>query len=118
MHKQPETWGKDPCPSCGGIGSRVYMKSAVELNRGAELILMLKAGHISRLRFQPRYDLTVNGIKICTYVSDFEYYQDGKLVVEDVKPLRFMDGEAKLKIALFNALNSPHGLTVTIHKKA
>ena len=117
MYQQPATWGSDPCPRCGGSGSRVYMKSAAELGRAAELIIMQRAGQISHLRFQPRYNLIVEGEKICAYVGDFEYREGGKVICEDVKPLKFMDGEAKLKIALFNALHRKHGMTVTLHKK-
>lgn len=117
MYQQPETWGKDPCPKCKAEGSRVYMKSAVELARAAELIIMLRAQQITGLRFQPRYDLTINGEKICVYVGDFEYRIGNRIIVEDVKPLNFMDGEAKLKIAMFNALYRSLGMTVTLHKK-
>lgn len=117
MFQRPETWGKEPCPRCATVGSRVYMKSAAELKRGAELIIMQKAGQISNLRFQPPYDLVVNAEKICRYVGDFEYRIDGKVIVEDVKPPRFMDGEAEIKIALFNALFRARGMTVTLHKK-
>ncbi len=117
MYQQPQTWAKSPCPRCQSVGSRVYMKSAAELKRGAELIIMLRAKQISNLRFQPPYDLIVNSEKICRYVGDFEYRIDGKVIVEDVKPKRFMDGEAELKIALFNALHRARGMTVTLHKK-
>jgi hypothetical protein len=93
------------------------MKSKSELARGAELIIMQRAGQISGLRFQPRYDLIVNGEKVCAYVGDFEYRQGGSVVVEDVKPKQFIDGEAEIKIALFNALHRPLGMTVTLHKR-
>lgn len=118
MYQQPETWAKKPCPRCEAVGSRVYMKSEAELKRAAELIIMQRAGQISNLRLQPRYDLVVEGTKICTYVGDFEYRENGKVICEDVKPLRFMDGEAKLKIALFDALHRKHGLTVTLHRRS
>jgi len=118
MYQQKETWGKDPCPRCKTVGSRVYMKSEVELQRGAELIISQRAGQITNLRFQPRYDLIVNSDKICTYVGDFEYRENGKIILEDVKPLKFMDGEAKLKIAMFNALYKSMNMSVTLHKKA
>ena len=118
MHQQTENWLKAACPSCGGHGSRVYMKSEVELKRAAELILQVRMKQITDLRFQPRYDLKVEGRKICTYVSDFEYRNsDGTMIVEDVKPLKFIDKEAKLKIALFDALYARVGLHVTLHKK-
>lgn len=115
MYQQPETF--KACPRCATIGSRVYMKSAVELARAAELIIMQRAGQISGLRFQPPYDLIVNGEKICRYVGDFEYRERGRVIVEDVKPKKFMDDEAEIKIALFNALHRQHGMTVTLHRK-
>lgn len=117
MYQQPVNWNNDPCPECRTVGSRVYMKSAAELSRAAELIIAQSAGQISNLRFQPRYDLIINTEKICTYVGDFEYRIDGKVIVEDVKPLKFMDGEAKLKIKMFDALHRAHGMTVTLHKR-
>lgn len=62
------------------------------------------AGTISHLRFQPRYDLVVNGRKITTYVADAEYRQNGEIVYEDTKPKDFIDKGALLKIKLFEAL--------------
>lgn len=117
MYQQPQSWNSEPCPRCRTVGSRVYMKSAAELTRGAELIIMQRAKQITNLRFQPPYDLIVEGVKICRYVGDFEYRIDGKVIVEDVKPKKFMDGEAVIKIALFDALHRKHGMTVTLHKK-
>lgn len=114
---QAETWGDGPCPSCGRKDTRQYFMSSAEQRRGAELLLMLNLGQISNLRCQPRYDLIVNGEKLCTYVGDFEYRAGGKIIVEDVKPLNYMDDGAKLKISLFNALHRTQGMTVTIHKK-
>lgn len=114
MHKQEKTWENNPCPACGESGTRQYFMSKIEQNRGAELILMQKQGIISHLRFQPRYKLEVNGHKIGAYVADSEYRRDGKTVVEDVKPFKFMDDVARIKIALFNAIYGPLGLSVHI----
>lgn len=97
---------------------RQYFMSKVELNRGAELIRLQVAGEISRLRFQPSYNLIVEGTKVGQYRADFEYFEDGKTVVEDTKPLKYMDNEAKLKIALFNALYKKHGLEVLISRRS
>lgn len=44
-----------------------------------------RVGQIAGLRRQARYDLEVNGVKIGRYTSDFEYEEDGRWVVEDVK---------------------------------
>jgi hypothetical protein len=116
-HMQEATWGDEPCPNCKRVGTRQYFMSSAEQRRAAELLLMLNLGQITNLRCQPRYELHVEGEKICTYVGDFEYRIDGKVIVEDVKPLKYIDDGAKLKIALFNALHRKLGMTVTIHKK-
>lgn len=54
------------------------------------LHLRLKAGEITALVVQPRYDLIVNGIKVCTYVGDWEYMDNRtrQLVTEDTKGVR------------------------------
>lgn len=91
--------------------------SQAEANRYGELKLLQQAGAIERLRVHPRFNLNVKGIKVCAYVADFDYYdkeRGGKYTVEDVKPKGFMTREAKLKIALFNALQSERGVTITI----
>lgn len=118
LYQQPEIW-RGPCPKCGAAQAmRQYFMSKVELNRGAELIRLQVAGEISRLRFQPSYNLIVEGTKVGQYRADFEYFEDGKTVVEDTKPLKYMDNEAKLKIALFNALYKKHGLEVLISRRS
>lgn len=118
-HTQAENWKEDPCPSCGKSGSRYYFMSEVEQKRAAELLLMQNLGQIRGLKFQPRYDLVVEGVHICTYVADFSYIKpDQKTVIEDVKPEKFIDAMAKMKIDLFNAINKKHGLSVKLHKKS
>ena len=110
-HSQPTTYKE--CPVCGSK-NRQYFMSKAEFHRGMMLLTLLNAGTITKLRFQPRYDLKVNGHKICAYVADAEYYMDGDLVVEDTKPEKFMDAMAKLKIKLFEAI---YGITVTIPQR-
>ena len=62
------------------------------------------AGTITRLRFQPKFDLIVNGIVIGKYIADSDYYEDGKYCVEDVKgSLRHTDNLSKWKIKHFEA---------------
>lgn len=94
----------------------ITFASAAEARRYATLALLQKTGKISRLRCHPRYELKVNGRKLTTYVSDFEYRDDdGRLVVEDVKPKNApIDRLSRIKMDLFNILNEPHGITVTI----
>ena len=92
--------------------------SIAELKRASELCLSQKTGLISGLTFQPKFDLLVEGVKICRYVADFQYQENGRTVVEDTKPGGdFMDAVAKMKIDLFNALNAKHGLKVLISRR-
>lgn len=67
---------------------RKSFQSKREAMRAQELSLMAERGAITDLRYQPRYNLTVNGVKICTYVADFEYEENGERIVEDVKGVR------------------------------
>ena len=46
---------------------------------------MASRGEISNLCLQVSHQITVNGIKICKYISDFEYVENGTQIVEDVK---------------------------------
>lgn len=66
----------------------VVFASRAESRRYRDLKLMIASGDISNLELQKRYPLNVNGQLICTYVSDFEYDQDGKHITEDVKGVR------------------------------
>lgn len=64
--------------------------SKKELERYLELLWLLKAGKIINLILQPRFDLFINGKKICTYVADFLYNEIGVegTIVEDVKAMK------------------------------
>lgn len=77
--------------------------SKAEAKRYQELKLLERAGEIRELQRQPRYEIKVNGHKVCTYVGDFDYVgKSGAPTTEDVKgvatPL------FKLKAKLFRAL--------------
>jgi hypothetical protein len=63
----------------------IEFDSKKEGNRYMELKGRQMAGEITDLRFQREYELVVNGEHICTYVADFEYKENGSVVVEDVK---------------------------------
>ncbi len=43
--------------------------------RFRELKILDKAGNIRNLVLQPRYEIRINNMKICTYVGDFSYEQ-------------------------------------------
>ena len=75
-----------------------------ESRRYQELKLMEKQGLIWTLKIHPRYDLSVNGHKVCAYVADFEYQNMGLLSVhvEDFKGV--LSPMFKLKRKLFKAI--------------
>lgn len=87
--------------------------SKKEYRRAQELKLLEKAGEISELKEQVKYQLIpaqfedVNGKKTCieracTYIADFTYRdKDGKLVVEDTKGVRTTEYIIKRKLMLF-----------------
>lgn len=111
-HNQPKKYTE--CPNCGSK-NRVYFPSKTEMHRGALLLTLEDTGKITKLKFQPRFDLKVNGQKIGVYTADAEYYDDnGQYTIEDSKPEKFMTDTAKLKIKLFQAI---YGITVKIPQK-
>ena len=61
--------------------------SRKEYYRWCDLRLLERAGKISDLKRQVKYELIPkqDGERSCTYIADFQYCQDGKLVVEDCK---------------------------------
>ena len=74
----------------------VMFASKAEARRYSELKLLLKSGAISELELQPKFPLTVKGVKIATYIADFQYQElerssgksNRKLIVEDVKGVK------------------------------
>lgn len=74
-----------------------------EATRYQDLRYMQAAGEISDLRLKVKYELVVNGQKIGSYTSDFEYEEEGKHIVEDCKGFRHRDyiWRKKLMLALF-----------------
>tara|TARA_R110000782_G_scaffold240221_1_gene326673 strand:- start:23 stop:331 length:309 start_codon:yes stop_codon:yes gene_type:complete len=62
-----------------------WFDSKKEAKRYAELLILERAYEITNLELQPRYDMILNGVKICSYSADFRYQDGLKLVVEDVK---------------------------------
>jgi len=76
--------------------------SISERNRWTELCLLERAGKITNLRRQVRFPLVVNGKRVCDYIADFVYVENGTEVVEDVKG--FATAVFKLKSKLFTAV--------------
>ena len=80
-----------------------------EAERWGQLKSMEKAGIVTQLERQIRYDLTVNDVKICEYIADFRYLLEeenglSKLVVEDAKGV--LTSEFKLKKKLMKAVHN------------
>lgn len=77
--------------------------SQAEHKRWVELSLLERAGVISGLIRQPVFKLNVNGMHVARYTPDFQYIENGKIVVEDVKGYAARDFPIRSK--LFQALN-------------
>lgn len=72
-----------------------------EFRRYCQLKLMEKAGEIKNLKIHQRYPIYVNGMKVCSYESDFEYIDScGEKQVEDAKGFRTRDFILKKKLML------------------
>lgn len=81
--------------------------SRKEAARWQELLLLQRAGKITRLNRQVSYQLIpsqyVDGHLVerpCNYVADFVYWQNGKLVVEDTKGKKTPEYIIKRKLML------------------
>lgn len=77
--------------------------SVKEYHRWGCLRLMERAGVISNLKRQVRYELIPKqvGERACTYIADFTYMEDGKLVVEDCKGMKTDVYKIKKKLMLW-----------------
>ena len=101
----------------------VTFDSRKEYLRWCELCLLEKAGHITDLRRQVKYELIPaqceeyerysqktgkrlkNGTRVvekeCAYIADFVYLQDGQTVVEDTKGYKTEAYIIKRKLMLY-----------------
>lgn len=85
-------------------GGRVY-HSMKEANYAAELDLLKRAKEIRDWEPQVRFDLVVNGLKICTIIPDFRVIlADGTEEIHEVKSYGTMTEIWRLKRKLFEAL--------------
>lgn len=86
--------------------------SKKEYRRASELKLLERAGVISDLNEQVKYELipsqyeTINGKKKCieraiSYYADFQYTENGNTIVEDVKGFRTEVYKIKKKLMLY-----------------
>ena len=78
------------------------------------LLICEKAGKIADIVFHPRYPIKVLGIKICTVVLDFQFYD------KKMQTLRYIDvkgvytSESKLRHKLLSVVE---GIEIEIWKK-
>lgn len=79
--------------------------SAKEAKRCGELRLMERSGAINQLTRQVPYPFIINGVKIATYISDFNYCDPSvegdaraQRVVEDCKGFRTREYQIKKKL--------------------
>jgi hypothetical protein len=63
----------------------IVFHSKREMVRYSELKILNRCGAIDDLVLQPVFPLEVNGVRVCAYIADFQYSQDGQTIVEDSK---------------------------------
>jgi hypothetical protein len=73
-----------------------------EAQMASDLRVLASAGHIQELKEQVKFELIPKqvGEKSCSYIADFTYYEDGKLIVMDVKGFRTEVYKIKKKLML------------------
>lgn len=86
----------------------ITFDSVKEYRRWCELSLLERAGTIQNLQRQVKFELIpsqrIDGKVIerpCTYIADFVYTENGKMVVEDTKGFRTTDYIIKRKLLLW-----------------
>ena len=82
----------------------ITFASRKEANRYKELKFLRSEYRISDLILQPKFPVEVCGKKICTYVADFMYYENGNQIIEDVKGVKTPVYRIKKKLveAIYN----------------
>lgn len=82
----------------------ITFDSVVEARHYRDLKLRLMAGEIRDLKCHPKYPILVGGMKICTVIPDFEFVENGRLTIHDVKGGRAtLTPIARLKYKLIEA---------------
>jgi|SRR5215467_978437 len=85
----------------------IVFASRKEAERYGELKLLLKGGYISHLEMQVPFKVVINGRKICKYVADFIYFENGDRIVEDVKGYKTAIYKLKRKL-----VEATHNVTI------
>ena len=90
----------------------IVFDSKAEASRYGTLKLFSRAGLITDLQLQVPFLIVVNGQKICKYIADFVYTEEGRQVVEDVKGVRTREYIIKRKL-----MAAVFGIKITeVHK--
>lgn len=92
------------------VGDRTY-DSKKEAGVAQQLQWREHAREIHGLRYQVRFDIVINDIKVCTYIADFTYKDEsGREVVVDAKSdYSRKDKVYRLKKKLMHAV---YGITI------
>jgi hypothetical protein len=95
----------------------IKFDSKWESERYLYLKSLEKAGRVRDLQLQVRFQIVVNGEKICTYIADFQYEKetaDGEWesIVEDAKGVETADFKLKKKL-----MKAVHGIEIFLSKK-
>lgn len=80
----------------------ITFASAREATYYSDLKLRERAGEITHLTLQPKFPITINGEKVCTYIADFSFFEGNRRRVLDVKGV--MTPMFKLKRRLVHAV--------------
>ena len=78
----------------------IRFDSKREAERYSELKLLERAGIITDLKLQPKFELIPkhNGNRALTYIADFSYTEGGEKIVEDVKGMETKEFKIKKKL--------------------
>ena len=90
-----------------------WFDSKAELIRWCDLRLLQRGGHISDLKRQVPFVLSVNGVVIGKYIADFTYLEKGESVSEDVKGVFTPLSKWKIKHC-----EAQYGIKVKITRRA
>jgi len=85
----------------------IKFDSKREASRYSELKLLERAGEITDLILQPKFELIpkyeINGRKVrkIEYIADFQYVENGKTIIEDAKGFKTKEYLIKKKLFEF-----------------
>lgn len=92
------------------VVDNITFDSKKEAARYQELRILVRTGEISDLELQKRIPITIDGIKVCTYIADFVYKvrSGGETIIEDAKGYKTAIYRLKKKL-----VKACHGIEIT-----